>query len=287
MTTPAAPEHEIPKAYEPASVEAKWYARWLEAGCFTADPARVTSERPAFSIVIPPPNITGVLTLGHVLNNTIQDVLARRARQEGKEVLWLPGTDHAGTRHAKRRREDPAQDGKTHPARPRPRRVRAAHLGMEGAPRRHHHRTTQAPRLLVRLVARTLHPRRRLRRRRAGRVRGPAPEGLHLPRPAHGQLGPGGVDRPLGRGGHRASAEKHALPRALRTGRRTRAASWKSPRPARKRSWATPPWPFTRTDERYRDLIGQTASGVPSRARQSRSSATRTSTRSSARACSR
>ena len=87
---------EIPKAYEPAAVEAKWQAAWLEAGCFTADPKRVSPARPAFSIVIPPPNITGVLTLGHVLNNTIQDILARRARQTGHEVLWLPGTDHAG-----------------------------------------------------------------------------------------------------------------------------------------------------------------------------------------------
>ena len=87
---------EIPKAYEPAAVEAKWQARWAEAGCFTANPARVSASRPAFSIVIPPPNITGVLTLGHVLNNTIQDILARRARQTGHEVLWLPGTDHAG-----------------------------------------------------------------------------------------------------------------------------------------------------------------------------------------------
>ena len=87
---------EIPKAYEPAAVEAKWQARWAEAGCFTANPKRVSASRPAFSIVIPPPNITGVLTLGHVLNNTIQDILARRARQTGHEVLWLPGTDHAG-----------------------------------------------------------------------------------------------------------------------------------------------------------------------------------------------
>ena len=87
---------EIPKAYEPAAVEAKWQARWAEAGCFTANPKRVSIARPAFSIVIPPPNITGVLTLGHVLNNTIQDILARRARQTGHEVLWLPGTDHAG-----------------------------------------------------------------------------------------------------------------------------------------------------------------------------------------------
>jgi len=84
---------EIPKTYEPQSIEEKWYAEWLASGCFTADPA---SKKPAYSIVIPPPNVTGVLTLGHVLNNTIQDILARRARMLGKEVLWLPGTDHAG-----------------------------------------------------------------------------------------------------------------------------------------------------------------------------------------------
>jgi valyl-tRNA synthetase len=84
---------ELSKTYEPATVEQKWYARWLEAGDFRAD---AHSSKPAYSIVIPPPNVTGVLTLGHVLNNTIQDVLARRARMNGFEVLWLPGTDHAG-----------------------------------------------------------------------------------------------------------------------------------------------------------------------------------------------
>ncbi len=84
---------DLPKAYEPTQVEDKWQARWMSEGCFHADPH---SSRPAYSIVIPPPNVTGVLHMGHVLNNTIQDILARRARQEGKEVLWLPGTDHAG-----------------------------------------------------------------------------------------------------------------------------------------------------------------------------------------------
>ena len=87
---------EIPKAYEPQSVEDKWYQFWLDQKCFVADPARVSPKRPAYSIVIPPPNVTGVLTMGHVLNNTIQDILARKARMDGKEVLWLPGTDHAG-----------------------------------------------------------------------------------------------------------------------------------------------------------------------------------------------
>ena len=87
---------ELSKAYEPQSVEDRWYDYWVKQGCFTADPARVSSKRPAYSIVIPPPNVTGVLHMGHVLNNTIQDILARKARMDGKEVLWLPGTDHAG-----------------------------------------------------------------------------------------------------------------------------------------------------------------------------------------------
>ena len=84
---------ELSKAYEPQSVESNWYRFWIERNCFTANPK---SPKPAYSIVIPPPNVTGVLHIGHVLNNTIQDVLARKARMEGFEVLWLPGTDHAG-----------------------------------------------------------------------------------------------------------------------------------------------------------------------------------------------
>src|SRR5438270_2138690 len=84
---------ELAKTYDPKTVEPKWYQRWLDAGAFHAN---AKSTKPAFSIVIPPPNITGVLTLGHVLNNTIQDILARRARMQGFEVLWLPGMDHAG-----------------------------------------------------------------------------------------------------------------------------------------------------------------------------------------------
>jgi valyl-tRNA synthetase len=84
---------ELAKAYEPQAVEAKWYAAWIAGKCFEADPS---SEKDGYSIVIPPPNVTGILHLGHVLNNALQDILARRARQNGKEVLWLPGTDHAG-----------------------------------------------------------------------------------------------------------------------------------------------------------------------------------------------
>ncbi len=84
---------ELSKTYDPKSVEPKWYQRWIDNHDFEAD---AKSAKPPFAIAMPPPNITGVLTLGHVLNNTIQDILARRARMLGHEVLWLPGVDHAG-----------------------------------------------------------------------------------------------------------------------------------------------------------------------------------------------
>jgi valyl-tRNA synthetase len=84
---------ELSKTYDPRTVEPKWYQRWIDNRDFEAD---ASSKKKPFSIVMPPPNITGVLTLGHVLNNTIQDILARRARMRGFEVLWLPGMDHAG-----------------------------------------------------------------------------------------------------------------------------------------------------------------------------------------------
>src|SRR5450631_1651323 len=84
---------ELATAYQPQQVEDRLYAKWQASGLYRANPK---SSRPHYSIVMPPPNITGKLTLGHVLNNTLQDILCRKARMEGKEVLWLPGTDHAG-----------------------------------------------------------------------------------------------------------------------------------------------------------------------------------------------
>ncbi len=107
----SAPMSELPKAYEPGAVETKWYAAWVEGKCFEANPS---SAKDAYSIVIPPPNVTGILHLGHVLNNALQDILARRARQKGKEVLWLPGTDHAGiATQAKVERELREKEGVT------------------------------------------------------------------------------------------------------------------------------------------------------------------------------
>src|SRR5438093_5675047 len=83
---------ELPKIYEAKQTEDRWYKYWIKHNFFHSEP----DGREPYSIVIPPPNVTGVLHMGHVLNNTIQDILARKARMDGKEVLWLPGTDHAG-----------------------------------------------------------------------------------------------------------------------------------------------------------------------------------------------
>ncbi|MBO0950240.1 valine--tRNA ligase [Fibrella forsythiae] len=81
----------IAKTYSPTDIEAKWYQYWLDNKLFTSTP----DEREPYTIVIPPPNVTGVLHMGHMLNNTIQDVLIRKARMEGKNACWVPGTDHA------------------------------------------------------------------------------------------------------------------------------------------------------------------------------------------------
>jgi valyl-tRNA synthetase len=82
---------DIPSKYEPGKAESKWYSYWMKHGFFKSSP----DERESYTIVIPPPNVTGVLHMGHMLNNTIQDVLVRRARMLGKNACWVPGTDHA------------------------------------------------------------------------------------------------------------------------------------------------------------------------------------------------
>ena len=82
---------ELKSKYDPKEVESKWYQYWLDNKLFSSKP----DEREPYTIVIPPPNVTGVLHMGHMLNNTIQDILVRRARMEGKNACWVPGTDHA------------------------------------------------------------------------------------------------------------------------------------------------------------------------------------------------
>ncbi|MCS6296911.1 MAG: valine--tRNA ligase [Nitrospira sp.] len=88
MSTP-----QLDKTYSPHDVENRWYQRWIDAGLFHADPAHAGQS---YSMVIPPPNVTGSLHVGHALNNTLQDILVRWRRMQGRNVLWMPGTDHAG-----------------------------------------------------------------------------------------------------------------------------------------------------------------------------------------------
>ncbi|MDR3638604.1 MAG: valine--tRNA ligase [Isosphaeraceae bacterium] len=84
---------QLPKQYDPQDAQRRWYGFWLDKGYFHADPA---SPKPPYTIVIPPPNVTGALHLGHALNNTLQDILIRWRRMQGYDALWMPGTDHAG-----------------------------------------------------------------------------------------------------------------------------------------------------------------------------------------------
>lgn len=91
MSSTTNPKKEIPAQYDASKVEDKWYKHWMENNYFHSEP----DDRESFTVVIPPPNVTGVLHMGHMLNNTIQDVLVRRARMQGYNACWVPGTDHA------------------------------------------------------------------------------------------------------------------------------------------------------------------------------------------------
>ncbi|MES1181250.1 MAG: class I tRNA ligase family protein, partial [Flavobacterium sp.] len=82
---------ELTKNFEPKAIEDKWYKHWLSQRYFNSKP----DGRPAFTVVIPPPNVTGVLHMGHTLNETVQDILVRKARMSGFNACWVPGSDHA------------------------------------------------------------------------------------------------------------------------------------------------------------------------------------------------
>ena len=129
---------ELPKAYDPKEAQEKWLAvLGTSAATSTAEPDPTAKP---FTIVIPPPNVTGALHMGHALNNTLQDVLIRWRRMQGYNALWMPGTDHAGiaTQAVVERRICDA--GEEDPPRPRPRGAGEAHLAVEGPVRGPHPR---------------------------------------------------------------------------------------------------------------------------------------------------
>ncbi len=102
---------EIPKRYNHKEVEDRWYKFWEESGFFKADPN--DESRPKFSISMPPPNVTGIIHIGHVMDNTLQDILVRWRRLQGYNVLWQPGTDHAGIATQNVVERQLAKEGKT------------------------------------------------------------------------------------------------------------------------------------------------------------------------------
>jgi valyl-tRNA synthetase len=108
--SPNARADALPKSWDPSAVESDLYQGWVDAGYFTADP---DSAKPPYSIVLPPPNVTGSLHMGHALDHTLMDVLTRRKRMQGYEVLWLPGMDHAGIATQSVVEKQLAADGKT------------------------------------------------------------------------------------------------------------------------------------------------------------------------------
>ena len=241
-------------------------------------PAEGTPEE-NFSVAIPPPNVTGALHMGHALNGSMQDALVRMNRMRGRNTLWILGTDHAGIATQAVVEKGLRAEGRIAPG-ARPRGVRRAGLGVEGGVRLADRRAVQAARRLLRLRARALHPRRRLRPRRLPRLQAALRQGLHLPRQLHGQLGPGlalGDLRPRGReprGRGRALLDR--LPgRGLRPGadRRHGAAGDDARRHRRRResrtTSATPTWSASSASCRW------SAAGC-------RSSPTSTSTPSSA-----
>lgn len=110
MTASRSPATDLPKSWDPAAAESAIYQKWLDAGYFEADP---TSAKPGYSIVLPPPNVTGSLHMGHALEHTMMDALTRRKRMQGYEVLWQPGMDHAGIATQSVVEKQLAIDGKT------------------------------------------------------------------------------------------------------------------------------------------------------------------------------
>ena len=145
---------ELPKTYEPSAVQARWLQHWESHGYCNADP---NPDREPHTIMIPLPNVTGALHMGHCLNGTLQDLLTRWRRMQGREALWMPGTDHAGiATQAVVERRMLEEEGLTR-RRHRPRRARRTHLEVERRIRRTHPESAETNWSQLRLAACSIH----------------------------------------------------------------------------------------------------------------------------------
>ena len=155
---------ELPKVYEPQQVEGRIYRMWMDHDCFKATP---DPDKKPFSIVMPPPNVTGQLHMGHAMDATLQDILTRFKRMQGYEALWLPGTDHAGiATQIKVEEELRTKEGLTRYDLGREKFLRAR-VGMEGKVRQPHRRAAEEDGRELRLVPLPLHDGRGLLQGRA------------------------------------------------------------------------------------------------------------------------
>ena len=223
------------KSFEPQTFETKWYAHWEASGCF-----KPSGTGPPYTIMLPPPNVTGTLHMGHAFQHTLQDALIRYHRMRGFDTLWQMGTDHAGIATEMVVVAQPRARGqRRNPRLARPRQVHRKSLGVEAAVRRHHHPADAPPRHLRRLVARALHHGRWPVEGRHRNLRAPVRGRPDLSRPAPGQLGSGAEDRDLrprsGQRGRRRLPVVDLLP-----AQPTAAARWWSRPRARKPCSAIP-----------------------------------------------
>ena len=144
----------LDKTYAPSEIEPRLYEGWEQSGAFACDPS---SPRAPFTIMIPPPNVTGSLHMGHALTFTVQDALIRWRRMQGRDALWQPGTDHAGIATQMVVERLLAETGQRRPPGDGPRGVHRARLAVEGGIRRHHHPAVAPAGRLAGLAARALH----------------------------------------------------------------------------------------------------------------------------------
>ena len=218
------------KTYSPADIEQRWYAQWESSGAFAprSDPAAAP-----FCIMIPPPNVTGTLHMGHAFQDTIMDALTRYHRMRGEAVLWQPGTDHAGIATQMLVERQLNSEGRQRSDLTREQFIERVWQWKTPVGRQHRPAAAQARRLRG-LVARSLHDGSGPLGHGHGSVCAPARGSAHLPGPAAGQLGSGVAHGAVGSGGHQRRREWIALVPALPVERRRQLRWWSPPRGRRR-----------------------------------------------------
>ena len=162
--------HELPKSYEPGAIETRWAEYWVKEKLFSVPTPPEGETRPVFTLLLPPPNVTGRLHMGHMLNQTQMDIMVRWHRMRGFITLWLPGTDHAGIA-TQMMVERATGEGRQEAARDGAREIHRARLGMEARVWRRDSRPDEAAGRVGRLGPRVLHHGRQSVARGAGSVR--------------------------------------------------------------------------------------------------------------------